>query len=216
MFSVKLKISIFLILITLALPGVVTAHQPKIVEQSPVPVTEPEVSKAYYGELAGESVLFEIDAAAPFKLYAGLLVPDRPGVEKNMSALISKDGEFFAFLDGASFKWQPFYEPYGGDKYFQGPEIRQDAPAGRYIIEVFGPEYNGKYVLAVGEQEKFDLKEIAGTYKTLYHLKKDFFGQPGWTVFLNRISLFVFGPVILVIFLLAVIGIIIYKRESKR
>lgn len=216
MFSAKFKISIFLILAALALPGAVSAHQPKIVEQSPVLVTEPEVSKAYYGELAGESVLFEIDAAAPFKLYAGLLVPDRPGIEKNISALISKDGEFFAFLDGASFNWQPFYEPYGGDKYFQGPEIKQDATAGHYVIEVFGPEYNGKYVLAVGEQEEFALKEIVGTYKILYHLKRDFFGQPGWMIFFNRISLFVFGPVVLILFLAAVAGIIFYKYKSKR
>ncbi|MEK7508885.1 MAG: zinc ribbon domain-containing protein, partial [Patescibacteria group bacterium] len=132
------------------------------------------------------------------------------------SALISKDGEFFAFSDGAIFIWQPFYEPYGGDNYFQGPEIKQDAPAGHYVVEVFGPEYNGKYVLAVGEQEKFALKEIVGTYKTLYHLKKDFFGQPGWMILFNRISLFVFGPVILTVFLLAVMGIIIYKYKSKR
>jgi hypothetical protein len=36
-----------------------------------------------------------------------------------------------------------------------GPEFRQNATAGTYIIKIFNKNNEGKYSLAIGEAEKF-------------------------------------------------------------
>ena len=47
------------------------AHQPRLVTSDRVSVAEPEISKAYYGELAGLPEYFSFTADRPFRLFAG-------------------------------------------------------------------------------------------------------------------------------------------------
>jgi hypothetical protein len=51
---------------------------------------------------------------------------------------------------------------------------------GVYRIQVSNVENRGKYVLAVGELEKFPPKVILRTLITLPKLKRDFFGKSPW------------------------------------
>jgi len=190
------------------------AHQPRIIGQATrIIVVEPEVSKAYYGELKGEPAIYEIMVADPFHLYVNILVPDIAGVKKDISAEIKKDGEELAALDGAQFDWQEFYEPFGGDNYFSGPEFNQEVGAGEYIITVFSPANRGKYALAIGQLEEFPPKEILKTILVLPTLKKDFFAKSALTAYFNLSGLFLLAIIALVV---AVIFIFFWIKRRKR
>jgi len=169
---------IFMILLAVfILPTVAYAHQPRIVKDNPTNVTSPEVSKAYYGTLNGEPAFYTITADKPFALYVGVLVPDIPGQKKDVSAVILKDGKQLAFLDGASNEWKNFFEPFGHDTYWQGPEYKAQGDAGTYEIRISSSNNDSKYSLAIGEIEAFDFKEGMNALKLIPQLKKDFFNK---------------------------------------
>jgi len=159
------------------LPAVTSAHQPRIVTDSPTVVIDPEVSKAYYGTLRGEPAVFTINADKPFALYVGVLVPDIAGQKKDVSAVILKDGKELAVLEGAGFEWKQFFEPFGHDTYFEGPEYKAQAEAGAYEIRVWSSNNDSKYSLAIGEIEAFDFKETVNALTLIPQLKKDFFNK---------------------------------------
>jgi len=164
------------------------AHQPNLVGlQTHTMVQDPEVSKAYYGELPGKPAAFEIRCDTSFSLYVNLLVPDISGARTDFSADIYADGELLTRLDGSRYHWTTFYEPFGNDTYLQGPEYRSKVGPGVYRIQVSNGENRGKYVLAVGELEKFPPKVILRTLITLPKLKRDFFGKSPWLDPFSRI-----------------------------
>jgi hypothetical protein len=68
-------------------------------------------------------------------------------------------------------QWTEWYEPYGKQWYWVGPEIGQnfkhvedykDFKEGIYYIKVFNQKNEGRYSLAVGDQEKFSFFDILG------------------------------------------------------
>lgn len=71
----------------LLLPAAALAHQPRLIDHPqepaaavrPVAISNPEISQAFYGELAGAAQEFSIKSEQPFRLYVGLLVPDLSG-----------------------------------------------------------------------------------------------------------------------------------------
>lgn len=154
------------------------AHQPRITESRQTEVTDPEVSKAYYGELTGQPDVYAIRSGEPFDLYVNVLVPDIVGQKKDVSAVVIKDGNVdkpLAVLDGLSFEWKQFYEPFGADSYWMGPEYKARAEAGTYEIRVSSPNNDSKYSLAIGEIEAFDLEETMNALTVIPKLKKNFF-----------------------------------------
>jgi len=218
------RVILISVIFSFVLAGSVLAHQPRIVsEEGIIQIKNPEISQAFYGELKGKAVDFEIDSDQPFKFYAGLLVPDLPDIRKDISAGVSLVGEggkkFLFFLNGENYKWTYFYEEFAGDTYYKGPEVRADLEKGKYIIEVFSGDNLGKYVLAVGEKEEFPVNETFNTLKILPRLKKDFFGKSLFTAFFNKIGLFIFLPLIIilavVIFLFFLVKYIKKKKNNK-
>jgi len=189
----------------LCLPFIASAHNPRIVKNGePVLVQNPEISQAFYGELKGEAQVFEIDSDKDFNLYVGVLVPKLPEANKKMSAEIYRslesDMELITALDGTRYNWTEFYEPFGGDSYWKGPEMRQSVPAGKYIIRVFSePESQGKYSLAIGEIESFPPKEIWNTFVTLPVLKQYFFNKNPLMMFWNYLGLGLLGIIAIII-----------------
>lgn len=183
------KKSLALVLL-MALVGVAAyAHQPRLVGERPwIEVRDPEVSQAFYARLNGGPQTYVIRSATPFRLYVNLLVPDIPGIETDYEAVFFKDTdgreELLARLDGRTYAWRPFYEPFGGDRYKLGPEFDAPVPAGAYRVVVSSPDNLGHYVLAVGKIEKFPLREMARTIVTLPKLKR-YFGKSPWTAYLN-------------------------------
>ena len=170
-------IIITLLLFVLLLPTVTFAHQPRIVKDNLTIVTLPEVSKAYYGTLNGKPAVFTIKTDKPFALYVGVVVPDIAGQKKDVSAVILKDGKQLALLDGTSFEWKKYFEKFGHDTYWEGPEYKAQGDAGTYEIRVSSSNNDSKHSLAIGEIEDFDFKEGMNAITLIPQLKKDFFNK---------------------------------------
>lgn len=173
-----MKKFLFLAFGLLILPTLALAHQPRITEGRLTIVPSPEISKAYYAELVGVPDVYVINATTDFDLYVNVLVPDIAGQNKDVSAVIVKVGDTgpLATLAGPSHTWTQFYEPFGADTYWKGPEYKSRATAGTYEITVSSPANDSKYSLAIGELEAFDRTEGLNALTTIPKLKKDFFG----------------------------------------
>ena len=149
----------------------VLAHQPKLINYSPSlnsphEVINPEISKAYYGKLSGESHYFVIKSEKDFLFYTSILSPKISETYKWLSieVLDSKKNTIYK-ADGSKFKWTPWFEPYARDWYWKGPEIGINigkkfqtsfkVSSGTYYIKVFNEDNIGHYSLSVGEAEFF-------------------------------------------------------------
>ena len=166
------------------------AHLPRIVMgteaslAAPIVIDQPEVSKAYYGELTGTPQFYTITSDKPFTLYVGLLTP---AASNDTFSVIASDTKNLTVLQlkGSNSSWSYVYEEFGGDGYRKGPEGRALLEPGTYRIQVSNADYRGKYVLAVGEQEVFPLLELPGNYWSLIVLKQKFFSKPVALLFLQ-------------------------------
>lgn len=160
-------------------PCYLWAHQPRLVLGTQTIVTVPEVSKAYYGELSGTAHVYKIQATQPFALYVNILVPDIPDQKRDLSATIVRLGnqpQILATLQADSIAWRRYWEEFGRDWYWMGPEYRNRAEAAEYEIRVTSPDNQSKYTLAIGETEAFDFKEGMNALRMIPVLKRDFFG----------------------------------------
>ncbi|MBU0981530.1 DUF2892 domain-containing protein [Patescibacteria group bacterium] len=171
----KLFLSLFLVCLS---SQVAFAHQPVLVFENEVQVSDPEVSKAYYSELQGEPQVYRIVSNESFELYANILVPDLEDQRQDFVVIVREkfgDNPPVVYMDGSKFEWTRFFEVFGRDWYFKGPEFRTNLEPGEYELIVSNDGFQGKYALAVGEKEVFGVKEIFGTLKVLPKLKRDFF-----------------------------------------
>jgi hypothetical protein len=196
--------------------GKASAHQPRLVEDSGTVIVEnPEISQAFYGKLNGDKQIFEIDADKKFPLYVNILVPKIDEAQKGMVVEIMKDGMILAVLDGNSYEWTEFHEPFGGDNFWKGPEFRQEAEPGKYLIRVISPDGKGAYVLAIGEQESFPPSEIAKTLALLPSIKKQIFGKSPLTAYFNYTGL---AMLAILIFIAVIIFLVVWliRRSKKR
>jgi|CXWL01.1.fsa_nt_gi hypothetical protein len=215
MFAKLQKIATFSILAIFLVPALVFAHQPRITESRLTQVPDPEISKAYYGKLTGEPDVYTIEASKEFDLYVNVLVPDIEGQKKDVSAAIIKDGNTdkpLAVLEGINFEWKKFYEPFGADTYWMGPEYKARAEAGTYEIRVWSSNNDSKYALAVGEIEAFDRMEGANALSIIPELKRDFFEESPIS-FIN--SPFGWGLIVIMYFLASIVGLA-YRAILKR
>lgn len=210
--NANLKVTLLALVIALLSPVFTSAHQPRIVESRQTIVQSPEVSKAYYGQLASEPDIYVIRMTAPFDLYVGVLVPDIVGQKKDVSAVVLKDDIQIAVLDGATFTWKQFFEEFGHDNYWQGPEYKARVEAGTYEIRVWSSNNDSKYSLAMGEREAFDFKEGMNALTLIPKLKKNFFNESPINFILSP-----FGcGLILVMYVLAGITGLAYRAVLKR
>jgi len=206
----------FLLLLFICIPGLASAHQPRIVEGTQTVVIEPAISKAYYGQLKGTPDIFTIVATSSFPLYVNVLVPDIPRQQKDVSATITKDGQTVATLDGTQFTWKTMFEPFGYDNYFQGPEYKATVEAGTYVVTVSSTNNDSKYSLAIGEAENFDFKEIKNALTLVPQLKRDFFEESPINFILSP---FGWGMILILYVLAAAFGFsyrFILKKLAKQ
>lgn len=213
--------SIFSIVFFIA--NVLSAHQPRWVDTKTIDIQNPEISQAYYGVLKGAPIEFQIRSDHDFRLYVGLLVPDSKGVQKNISAKIDNT-ETIGLLDGTNFNWTPFYEEYGQDHYFWGPEFCADdsvkgvelkgkmVSAGDYRIIVFNQGNEGKFTLVIGDIETFPIREMIQALFLMPRLKAQFFDY-SWAQL--ALSPYVWGD-ILIIFAAAFLFGLIYRYILRK
>lgn len=180
----------------LFVPNFALAHQPRIVIEKETIVTEPEISKAYYGKLDGDPHIYKINAQKPFNLYINLLVPDVKGQKKDIAAIITKNDNVehpIVMLIGANYDWIRFWEKYSRTWYWQGPEFKKDVGAGEYEIKIWNGLNDSKYALAIGEKEDFSFSETLNAIKLIPKIKWNFSNQlPINFIF----SLFGFGYIV--------------------
>jgi len=195
-----------------------SAHQPRLVETGQIIIIKnPEVSQAFYGELRGSPQFFEIKTDRKISLYVGVLVPDLPGIKKDISAQVfSVGGEEIFVLDGLQGEWKVFFEEFAGDNYWQGPDKKMDVNPDTYRIKVYSPDNLGKYVLVVGEKESFPASEMLKTLLTLPKLKKNFFNKSPLTAFFNLIGLYLLIALVIILLIGSLIILIIKKRIKNR
>lgn len=207
------RIIIFLFILFFAFGAF--AHQPRIVSEKLTEIKNPDISQAFYGKLTGEPSFYEIKSEEPFNLYVGITVPRAGEIREDFLIEISKDGKILEVLDGKTYEWVEFYEEFGRDYYFNGPEFQEDVEAGDYKIKVSNPDNLGNYVLVIGAKEEFPINEVINVYKTLPKIKAEFFNKSPADAFLNIFSLFL---LIFVIIIGGGAGFVAYliKRRMKK
>src|SRR3989339_136802 len=159
----KNKIFIFLVvLLFLGIAGFGYAYLPRIVytELGDIIVEKPEDLQFFYDELNEKPRNYFINSEVEFNLYINILVPASTNQNGRYSAniFLVKDGveEKIAFVDGQTdFVWQEYYDEFGRDYYYKGPELEKKLSAGNYKIEIFSYTNKGKYVLDIGKNETF-------------------------------------------------------------
>lgn len=197
------------------IPSIASAHQPRITTQAVTVVTDPEISKAYYAQLSGAPQTYTIRATAPFDLYVNLLVPDIAGQQKDVSAVILKNGDArnpVATLAGPGFAWTRFFEPFGHDTYWMGPEYKARVDAGEYEVRVSSPKNDSRYSLAIGEIEAFDAKETVNTISLIPQIKKNFFSKSPADFILSPIG----AGYAIIMFAAAFLAGFVYRLILKR
>jgi len=168
------------------------AHQPvlntteEMSASKPYVIEDPEISKAIYSTLNGADHFYKISSDKPFNFYAGLTVPkidDCIYFPRFSFAVLDKDFHSIQEFNGQNFHWWEWYEPYGKQWYWVGPEYGENFKstkifdAGTYYIKVFNKNNKGNYVLAVGDVEKFTPLVIAKTIVTLPRINRKFWNK---------------------------------------
>ena len=199
---------VILFLILVSWPLKVLAHQPRLVEMEKINVTEPEISKAYYGNLSGKPHIYTISTSSPIDLYVNVLVPFIEGPEKNVIVKIFKGEQLMGILSPKKGNWKEFFEPFGHSMYWKGPEFKVRADAGKYKIHVQSTEKSIRYVLATGEIEAFDGPESLNAILLIPKLKKDFFEESPLSFILSPLG---WGYVLLLQLLVILTGFVISK-----
>ena len=174
---------------------IASAHQPRLTmgldihsENTSLLVENPQVSQAFYGELNGRPDYYKIILDKPARIYFGITAPAIPEQVTDFTVELydHKDTAITQvfLLDGTKSQWKPFYEEFGGDWYLQGPEARENLTNVTYYIKVSSPSNQGKYALAIGEEESFPPGETLNTYLLLPIIKQQFFGKSiGFSLF---------------------------------
>ena len=232
------KILVFILSAFLFFPLATYAHQPRLVynyppstREAPIVINQPDVSQAFYGELNKKSDFYRINLTDAKDLYFNILIPDlahlnfvsfsEKGVAKAKlsSAPVVKitnntNKEEIVFGGDNTFT-EKFYEEFGGDNYWKGPEIKRNFPKGDYTIEVSSQSTRGRYVLAVGDIEAFPAGEAWNAIKSMPDLKKNFFEKSVLSAYWNKIGLFLGGAGLVFFGLIVVVGVIIKKIRNK-
>lgn len=206
----------FSVAILFGLPFAASAHQPRLVTGTHTTVSEPEISKAYYGQLTGQPQTFRITAQEPFDLYVNILVPDRADQKKDVTATVTKiEGTTttLAVLNrSAASPWKRMWEEFGRDWYWQGEEYKERATPGEYVVEVTSAQNDSRYSLAIGEAEQFSARDSWNAARLIPALKRDFFGTSPAGFILSPFGI----GYVLVLFLAAFLVGFLYRFFLKR
>ena len=165
------------------------AHKPVFNENSTYPadapyeIEKPEISKAIYSTLAGDPHYYRIQSEVDFDFYAGILaakIDNCPLNSKFSFEVLDSEFHKIYLADGENFEWIPWYEEYGKQWYWNGPEIGQNFAsnevfkAGTYYIKVFNNSNSGQYIMAVGDIEKFSITDIVGLIFSMGKIEDEF------------------------------------------
>jgi len=181
------------VLVFLLISGAAIAHSPILADANtaktktdPFVIENSEQSKAIFSVLTGRSHYYRIQSDAPFKFYVGITAPklENCGLKKTFSfEVLDESFKRIERRSGAAFEWTPWYEKWGKKWYWIGPEVGKEFradrtyKAGTYYIRVFNETNTGKYVLAVGDVEKFGFREVISLPKKIRKINSIFWDE---------------------------------------
>lgn len=181
-------------ILLIAFSTITWGHQPvktnledNFTSDSPYIINEPQISKAIFSELTGSDHFYQIQSNEPFDFYAGITQakPDGCSLERTFSfQILDENLQEMSSYSGEDFEWWSWYESFGKKWYWVGPETGEEFlstdvyPAGIYYIRVYNDENSGKYVLAVGDDERFTIGVIARTIAILPGINREHWGKP--------------------------------------
>jgi hypothetical protein len=183
-----------------------SAHQPRVelgtssTFSNPIPIKNPELMQAFYGNLNGKPDFYQVTSDVPFELCLGITVPASKGLGGSLPSVIVTDtsGNNVLTLNGTTGTWKPFIGEFK-DSYLDGPEITQNLPAGTYNIIVVNKNNAGKYLLLVGNKEVLNADDYLQDMVNAPILKEQFFGKPVTLLFLEIMGfLLAFGTLVVV------------------
>ena len=155
----------------LFIASAVTAHTPVLDmnaknESAPYLIDDAEHSKAIYSELDGDPDFYKLDEEQPFDFYVGITTAKMEGCTLKSKFSFDVYDSSMRLLDkrdGSKFEWSAWFEKWGKKWYWVGPQIGADFkstsqyPAGTYYLKIYNDDNKGKYVLAVGDDERFGI-----------------------------------------------------------
>ena len=177
----------------------------------PLRISEPEIAQAFHGELKGRPVFYKIISEVDFDFYINIMSPVISDTQNDFTVEVYGMNKSIN-LNGEIFDWQKYYDKFTGNNYWRGPSYEEGLSKGEYIIEVSNPDNLGKYVLLIGQQEFFPLKEAINTIFLMPKLKS-YFGQSFIGSYFNQFGLFLF-IFSLVLIILIIILILLFQHWS--
>lgn len=175
--------------LAVALAAPLGAHQPVLpgdatyTRADPYVVEDPETSKAIFAELTGAPHYYQINSPVEFDFYVGITAPkieDCALPEAFSFEVLDESFQVVERRDGRQYDWTAWYEEFGRKWYWVGPEIGVDfqsdrrARAGTFYVRVFNESNTGRYVLAVGDDEKFPPGVIMRTIRIMPEINRTF------------------------------------------
>ena len=169
--------------------GVGHTHQPVLNDTNPISfesayiIEKPEISKAIYSTLTGDPHFYRIQSETDFNFYAGILaakIGECALEEKFSFEVLDSDFHVLFVADGENFEWTPWYEEYGKQWYWNGPEVGKNFlsdrvfKAGTYYVRVFNNSNTGQYIMAIGDIEKFSFTDIVGLIFSMGKIEDEF------------------------------------------
>jgi dipeptidase E len=175
-----------------------------------IQISNPEVSQFFYDQLSGSPRDYFIVSKTDFNLHVNLMVPEAANPSGRYSLKVSlingNNSQQINELDGTSFNWQEYYDTFGRDYYLNGPEVDENLSAGKYKVEVFSDNNQGKYVLTVGKKDSYSIQSALNIYWQLPYIKLTFTKTSPLQFFLTPFGIIGIG----VVGVLLVIVILIY------
>ncbi len=207
-------ISLFLLL-----GGSAHAYVPEIITQESLhditQITDPELSQAFFGELAGFPHTYEIHAEKPFTLYTQIRVPDIESSKNTVSGIIIKNKKKGRVEEVARFLakdagWAVQEDDMIGEQYREGAMFEKELDAGTYRIEVHTPDNLEKYILRIGKNEDMNIGYFA-LLGRIIEVKRFY----GYSAFWIIQSPYVYIPII-IIGVMCALWCLFRKREYLR
>ena len=180
------KIGIILLCLLLFFPRISQAHQAIFIEkpintiENSYKLTDIEESQAIYSELTEDNDvdIYSLEGKAGQQLYTQLMVPDIEGSRELLLTLVVTGpfneanyldqytpifgDRFRGYVNEPGNNRKSFFEPFTQTTYLKKQQFSVELPAdGTYYIAVYSPVgQRGKYVLSVGQEERFGLQEL--------------------------------------------------------
>jgi dipeptidase E len=199
------------------------ALQPRIIYSSTgnIQVNNFETAQAFYDELKGSPRDYFITSDKNFDLDINIWLPAVANPNGRYSYSVfslagDKEQELSSF-NGQAFEWKESYDTFTRDYYFKTSEAGTKIPlsAGKYKIKIFSKDNRGKYVLAVGAKQAYDLKSVLNLYWQIPFLKITFLKTSVLQFFLTPLGVVGVAVVGALIIFFAILNYIIALITEK-